>query len=357
MGQYADRLERTGRFPYYDEDEEATAITPGDILDMLPRTRRRSNLLPFLLLLVVLPSAVLVGAIAKNLFSYGGRMDRRASFPLIVAPANTPVPGPTPTPAPIKGRFTILLLGSDKRDDDNGFRTDVMLLLLVDATRMKVSAVSFPRDLWVKVPSMYEMKINQVQGLGGFKATAEMMEVNFGVKPSYYVMTNFDGFVKAIDLLGGVNVEIGKELTDDCDLPQQKDGDCTVKPGSIYMDGATALWYVRSRYTSSDFDRLRRAQEVIQGVLAKFMTINGIKQLPELQKELSKDIETNLSIKKATDLLPVALKVYKDPSRIKKAAITEEQATPSWSWNGLWILMPDKKAIHQVLEESGFFSK
>jgi len=253
------------------------------------------------------------------------------------------------------GQIKILLLGSDQRPNDNGYRTDVIILLVIDPGQMTVSIVSFPRDLWVKVPSLYEMKINQVQALGGFDATAEMFQANFGVKPDYYVLTNFNGFTSFFDNQGGVDVEVSQALADECSLPKPRDadGNCTVEPGTVHMDGATALWYVRSRHSSSDFDRLRRAQEVLTAIFKKLVNVNSLTKLGEIKAALDNNIETNLSIDKAVSFLPVAVHVLQYPDQIRRFAIGEEQATPSWSWNGMWILLPDPGAIQKVLREAG----
>jgi LCP family protein required for cell wall assembly len=255
-----------------------------------------------------------------------------------------------PMPA---GQTKILLLGSDQRPDDNGYRTDTIILLTLDPQKMTVSAVSFPRDLWVKVPSLYEMKINQVFGLGGFDAMAGMFQANFGVTPDYYVLTNFAGFTRFIDNQGGVDVAVGQELTDACDLPQARNGNCTVEPGTVHMDGATALWYVRSRYTSSDFDRLRRAQEVLYGLFKKMVSLASVTKLSEIKTALADNVETNISIAKALSFLPLASDVLQSPDHIQRFAITEDQATPFWSWNGEWILLPDTDAIHSLLQQAG----
>jgi len=253
------------------------------------------------------------------------------------------------------GQTKILLLGSDLRPNDNGYRTDTIILVVIDSDKMTVSLVSFPRDLWVKVPSLYEMKINQVQALGGFDATAEMFQANFGVKPDYYVLTNFNGFTEFFDNQGGVDVEVSQALADECSLPKPRDanGNCTVEPGTVHMDGATALWYVRSRHSSSDFDRLRRAQEVLTAIFKKLVNINSLTKLGEIKAALDKNIETNLSIEKAASFLPVAVHVLQYPDQIRRFAINEDQATPSWSWNGMWILLPDPGAIQKVLRDAG----
>ena len=255
-----------------------------------------------------------------------------------------------PLPA---GQTKILLLGSDQRPDDGGYRTDVIILLTLNPQQMTVSAVSFPRDLWVKVPSLYEMKINQVFGLGGFEAMTEMFQSNFGFTPDYYVLTNFAGFTQFVDQQGGVDVAAAQALTDICDLPQAQDGSCTVEPGVVHMDGATALWYVRSRYTSSDFDRLRRAQEVLYGLLKKMIQVGSLSKLAEIQTALAGNVQTNLSLEKAISFLPFAARVIQYPDKIERYAITEDQSTPSWSWDGMWILLPDAEAIKSLLQQAG----
>ena len=258
---------------------------------------------------------------------------------------------PTAVPGkPVK----ILLLGSDQRPNDNGYRTDVIMLVQIDPGPQTVSVVSFPRDLWVKLPSYNDqMKINQVQQYGGFEATAQMFQDNFGVRPDYYILTDFGGFTSLIDSQGGVDVQAAQDLTDECSLPQKVDGNCSVKAGTVHMDGATALWYVRSRHSSSDFDRLRRAQEVLYAVFKKMFTIGSLVKLPELKAELDKNIQTNLTIDKALTFLPVALSVLQSPDKVKRFAIGEEQTTESISWNGMWILLQNPGAIPEVLKEAG----
>ena len=260
---------------------------------------------------------------------------------------------PAPADVPASGKTTLLLLGTDQRQGDNGYRTDVIVLVSIDADNGQVSAVSFPRDMWVKVPALYEMKINSIMQLGGFDAMAGMFMANFGVKPDYYVLTNFTGFSKFIDLLRGVDVQVAQPLKDACDLPMAVHGNCSVKPGAVWMEGTEALWYVRSRETSSDFDRLRRAQEVLVAIFKKMVTRNAISKIPQLQAALKGNVETNMPFTKILPLVPVADKVFNDTTLIKKFAITEDQSTPFTSWNGEWILLPDYPAIHDVLVKAG----
>jgi polyisoprenyl-teichoic acid--peptidoglycan teichoic acid transferase len=259
---------------------------------------------------------------------------------------------PVVQPGP-EGQTKILLLGSDQRPNDGSYRTDVIILMVLDTGKMTVSAVSFPRDLWVEVPGKYGMKINMVHGIGGFPALADTFESSFGVRPDYYLMTNFAGFTRFIDNRGGIDVEVGQELTDSCDLPQAVGGSCTVTPGVVQMDGQTALWYVRSRATSSDYDRLRRAQELVLAVGKKMVKFKTVRQYAKMKDELGENIETNFSPQKAVTLLPFAARLLDSPDRMQRFVIDEQQAYPSMSWDGMWILLPDHDAIRALLREAG----
>jgi polyisoprenyl-teichoic acid--peptidoglycan teichoic acid transferase len=252
-----------------------------------------------------------------------------------------------------KGRTDIVIFGSDLRESDGAYRTDVVMLVSIDLETNQVSVVSFPRDLWIDVPGRYGMKINSIMGVGGFKAVRSAFEKNFNVKPRFYVMTNFQGIIHIIDSLDDIEVEIQEPLTDRCDLPQAVNGDCSVEPGMVKMNGETALWYVRSRETSSDYDRLRRTQEVGYAIFKKMISCDAIARLPELYSAYGDSFETNMRVNDIIPLLPVAARAYKDRDLIRTAAIGEGQATPTWSWDGMWILLPDLSAVKGVLRETG----
>lgn len=257
----------------------------------------------------------------------------------------------TPT---FSNQIKILLLGSDLRPNDGSYRTDAILMVVLDPDLMQINIVSFPRDLWVKVPALWEMKINQVFQLGGFDAVAGMFEANFGLRPDYYVMTNFNGFTQFIDNRGGVDVHVGEDFYDQCNLPQKDiNGDCFVDQGTVHMDGPMALWYVRARTTSNDLDRGRREQEVLFALAKKLVSFQSITQLSSMKDEIQENVETNMTIEQAVKLMPFVAMVLNQPEKINQLAIGEDQAYPSWSWDGMWILMPDTQAIQNLLREAG----
>jgi polyisoprenyl-teichoic acid--peptidoglycan teichoic acid transferase len=262
-----------------------------------------------------------------------------------------PVPqSGTPTKTPYLNRYTkpdgqvnILILGSDFRPNA-GYRTDVMLLLSVNTKQGTASVVSFPRDLYIDIPGWEMQRINTAQAHGGFALTQATFEENFGVHPDHYVMTNFQGFKGIIDTLGGIDVYASKSLSDTCDLPQKVKGYCSVNPGWVHMDAATALWYVRARHTTSDYDRNRREQEVIQAIFTKLLSLNALTRAPELYNMFKSSVETDMNLTDVLALLPVAQK-FTDLKDLKRYAVDQTLASGWITPEGADVQVPNLDLI------------
>ncbi len=296
-----------------------------------------------------------------------------------LAPTPTPVPTNTPTPTltptlsigdpgnnmpqsyyPVQpggplpdGVVNILVMGSDARPG-GGFRTDVIVLLSINRNNNTVSMVSFPRDLYITIPGWMTNRINTAEAAGGFSTMQATFEYNFGIRPTYYVMTNMEGFVGIIDSLNGIKVHTRESFTDKCDLPwADKYGYCHIEaPVTMPMDGHTALWYVRSRYSTSDFDRLRRAQEVLQGAFSRLMSLDGIARAPEIFSIYRNSVETNLTLDTILPLVPVAQAVMNDPSKIRRFTLTPYEAYPYITPEGAWVLWPNLDAIRSIVYQA-----
>ena len=275
-----------------------------------------------------------------------------ASTPL---PVNTPF-NPTPTldtslvrpPAQVN----ILLMGSDWRPNQ-GFRTDVLILVSINPRRGTITVTSFPRDLYVAIPGIGYERINTTQEFGGFYLTQATFMGNFNVPLDYYVMTNFYGFKQIIDSLGGITVNANARLTDECSLSWGTNGYCSIYPGPNPMDGETALWYVRSRHSSSDFDRTRRAREVVLAMFQKLMSLDALNRAPELYKMFSSAIETNLPLDMILRLLPMASKAFSNPEIIEQYAIgPEETSNYIVPETGAMVLIPDYYLISEIIRQA-----
>ena len=252
---------------------------------------------------------------------------------------------------PPDGQFNVLLLGSDWRPG-GGYRTDVLLLISVFTKEGKVSLVSFPRDLWVEIPGHEENRINTVMQAGGFPLVVETFERNFAIHVDRYMMTNFSGFKAIIDTLGGIDIEASKNTADRCDLSYQHGAWCSIGPGAAHLDGELALWYVRSRYTSSDFDRTRRAQEVMVALFKKLMSLDAISRAPDIYNQFISAVETDISLNDLLPVLNIAPSVLQDQSRIRRYEIGTSHVNPYTTAGGAAVQLPNYEAIWQVVREA-----
>lgn len=268
----------------------------------------------------------------------------------------SPSPSPTatkrPTLAVSDDMVKILLLGSDWRPE-SGYRTDTIMLVSINKKTGATSVVSFPRDLYVTLPGYRQERINVAQPLGGFDLTQKTFAYNFGFTPDYYVMTNFQGFVSIINSLGGIDVYVPWALTDSCSLSiKDEEGICSIGPGTVHMDGDMALWYVRSRKSTSDFDRTRRSQDVMKAAFVKLMNLNAIARLPDLYSAFKSSVETNLPLDVVISLGRFAPDLLSNSDNIHQYAIGPADV---WAWvtpEGAQVLLPNPDKIQPLLSEA-----
>ncbi len=278
--------------------------------------------------------------------------------PTVKATATMSGPGPAvPTDVPVLGKYPdgqvrILVLGSDARPS-GGFRTDIIMLVTINPKQGTATVLSLPRDLWVDLPGWGANRVNTAMVYGGFSLMASTLESNLGVRPTNYIMTTFNGFTQIIDSLGGVDVTASKVLTDKCSFTAS--GYCTVKAGVTHMNGQYALWYVRSRYSTSDFDRERRSQEVLQALFSKLMNVNAITRIPEMYDIYRKNVETNLSLSDIVGLAPVASSLIADPSKIRRYTVGPGQVS-DWvvPGSGAMVLLPNYALIRPIIMDAIF---
>jgi len=209
------------------------------------------------------------------------------------APTHAPPPTPTPQAPPAGEPVTILLLGSDRRPGEaEPSRTDAVIIARVDPIRHRVALLSLPRDLIVEIPGYGQTRINAANvwgemynapGSGVALARAAVSNL-LGIPIDYSVYIDFEGFIGAIDAVGGVTVDVQKELYDP-EFPTMDYGytEAHFLPGPQHLDGATALMYSRIRHPDSDFARLRRQQQVLAGVVGAVRDQNALQSLKQLE--------------------------------------------------------------------------
>ena len=259
--------------------------------------------------------------------------------------------GPPPEYWDGLSRVNVLFVGVDHRDWMNNQGpplADTLILTTYDPQSQTVGMLSIPRDLWVNLPGLGYHKINQSFQMGeatnypggGAGLAVETVEEFLALPIHFYVLVDFEAFVRLIDEIGGVKIDVPEEIVVD---PLGDNNTKVLQPGVQTLPGDIALAYARTRNTSgSDFDRAERQQQVIIGVrerVAHFEILPTlISKAPVLYRELSSGISTNLNIKQIFDL---AWDIQQIPEeRIIRKVIGQEQVVLSTSFEGLSILLP-----------------
>lgn len=177
----------------------------------------------------------------------------------------------------------------------NAKLTDTILLASINPTTRKATLVSIPRDLYHK-----GRKINELYSKYGVEELQRATKEITGIYPEKYVIFGFESFTDLVDILGGVTITVDKKLVDNA-YPGPNDTYTTIvfNPGTYHMDGATALKYARSRKSTSDFDRAKRQQQVINAVKERAKELNVLSRLDlstKIYAKVQENIETNISL-------------------------------------------------------------
>jgi len=197
--------------------------------------------------------------------------------------------------------YNILLIGSDKADEDGTARSDSMILLSVDNKHKKLKFTSFMRDMWVTIPGYGDAKLNAAYAHGGASLLIETIENTFKIKIDNYATVNFSMFESVIDGLGGVEVDITEAEAEFINSTTH----AKVSPGLNTLNGDYALIYCRIRKLDSDFNRTQRQRKVIAAIFKK------VQQKPLSLAASAGDVLENIT----TDISPLkmTLKVFGAP--------------------------------------------
>lgn len=246
--------------------------------------------------------------------------------------------------------FTLLLLGSDSDSKFKGdYLTQSMILTRVDPETRHVTMLSIPRDLWVRLCTGDNGKIDQAFLHGGAQCAIQTVEQDLRVHIDYYAWIGLQGLVSVLNELGGVNVIANNPVMDDYYPADLSGGDpfdderILVLPGAQHMSGTLALEYVRARHDDAygDFARSQRQQQILIALRAKTKHVS-LADIPTLATSLGSDFQTDMSIGQVSELLPIA-------GSVPLASITQVVLLPPYTSNeyvgGQDALMPNWQLI------------
>jgi LCP family protein required for cell wall assembly len=341
------------------------------------KPKRRPNFLVWFLLLSFLVFALLTAYLAfslvQNAVSSAGIF---LSRPDIQEPISTQSQealmdvsnplhsgnGPPPQPWDGQSQVNLLLLGVDHRDWEvrNGPpRADTIILATIDPQTQTAGMLSIPRDLWVDIPGYGYNKINQAYPFGeinqepegGAGLAIDTVEGLFGIHIPYYVEVDFNTFVRLVDEIGGVKINVPEAIQVD---PLGDHNTRILQPGVQTLPGEIALAYVRNRDTlGSDFDRAVRQQQVIVGIQERLISFELLPSLipraPILYKEIASGIKSNLTLQQAVQISWLTTQIPRE--NIQQIYIGPEQVINAMSWNGMSILQPIPEEILAVRDK------
>ena len=278
-----------------------------------PRASRRKKIVRSVAILVVL---LIFGTV--GIFGYGflraqrifhGNGEGAAALDENVDPAKLKGEG--------DGRINVLILGKGGPGHEAPDLTDTMLLASIDPVQNEAALLSVPRDMYVEDANGYATKINAIYSnaklaelsksnnaeqaeVAGLNAVEKSVTEVLGVPIHYYVMVDFTAFQKAIDIVGGLDIQV-KEPLYDWSMAWLLNGNPLIADEGLQtMDGKRALLYARSRMGSArgDFDRTERQRDILVALQKEVLsssTLSNPKKLYDLMGTFSSNMRTDLN--------------------------------------------------------------
>jgi len=290
---------------------------------------------------------------------------RPTAAPWTVTPTLNPsstftIPTPVPAFAIPRDAITIVLLGSDQRPDWNYWNTDVIQYVVIYPDIPSVAVLSIPRDLYVMVPDFWMARINTAHALGqryhypggGFGLLNQTMLYNLGITAQFYAMVNFDGLIGLVNTMGGIDVPVHCYLEDYWPYPDAN-GEyhkIALEPGVYHMDGELALWYSRSRKTTSVFSRERRQQQVLVAMWRRAKQLNLLEDAPALYEQTKDLYKTNLGLGNILQLALVATQL--DPVNVELNNIGRYHVVPYTTEQGGNVFLPNWERMQVPIRET-----
>jgi LCP family protein required for cell wall assembly len=217
--------------------------------------------------------------------------------------------------------------------------TDTMLLLRFDPDKKTVTMLSIPRDTRAAIEGYGERKINEANSLGGPALTAETVsELLGGVAIDRYVRVNVQGLEKLIDALGGVTIDVPKDMKYN-DFSQHLYID--LKKGKQHLDGAKAVMFSRFRHDAyGDIGRVQRQQQLLRAVTEQALQPGVLLKIPDILKVIQSHIDTNLTVEELLALAGFASET--DRSNLQMLLLPGDFSGDGHQKISYWLPNPDK---------------
>lgn len=228
--------------------------------------------------------------------------------------------------------FNILVIGIDQRGSET-CRSDTIMVYHFSPLFDSISLLSVPRDTYVSIPGRGMDKVNHAYAFGGIELSKKTLEDFLGITIDHCLEINFAGFVNIIDRMGGIEINVEK------DLPE-----AGISGGRQRLDGEKALAYVRDRQEPmGDIARVKRQQEFIKALFEGIEQYENEHRLATEIPELYKSVRTDLSLEEIKELYSMVTKTPIEGSQM--------EIVPGSFYNlaGISYWKPDRILTRQVV--------
>ena len=252
----------------------------------------------------------------------------------------------------------ILLLGTDERTDEfnENARADTIMVMSLNTKEHTIKLISIERGIGVPVPGRNDDWITHTFRYGGAALTMQTVRDCFKLDVERYVRVNFNVVSKAIDKIGGVDIELTQAEAEHLNSAKKNYYESgsdiqTVHAGTNHLNGDTAMAYARIRKIDSDWKRIERQRTVIQAAINQVKN-SDIFTLNALADAILPMVQTNLTKAEITRLM---LEV---PAFLSEGSKMEQMTIPTYetSWNSIGVdgrkmIGVDFEANAQILRE------
>jgi len=274
-----------------------------------------------------------------------------------------------------KETLNVLLAGYGGPGHQGGYLSDIIKVAHFNFIKKTITFISIPRDFYLpagyKVNALMSRGMNEGKIENGLMLMQKEISQIIGLPIKYYVGIDFVGFKRTIgNELDGIEVNVSQTLDDPwypldgeqlnpCGYSPQEIAELTAtysgfeleskfpcryehlnfQQGLVKMEGHEALAYVRSRHSSSDYDRSRRQVEVLLAIRQKLFQLEALKHIPKFHQAISKHVSTNFDLESTKYLAPLLIEA--DQFEVKSINLSPENVLSSGkSGQGAFILLP-----------------
>ncbi|AOY56388.1 LCP family protein [Candidatus Rhodoluna planktonica] len=276
--------------------------------------------------------------------------------------------------SPVNGRYNIMLVGADSGKDRFGIRPDSLSVVSIDAVTGHAVNIGIPRNLqrvsfsdgspmlavypdgWscgidCLINAIYkDVEDNHAElypdaiakgSTPGLEATRDAVEWVTGLEIQSYAMVDMAAFTSLVDALGGVTIDVKERLPIGGQNEDLSDVKGWIEVGKQHMDGYTALWYARSRHTTSDYDRMRRQREVEEAILNQVEPVNVLTRFQQIASAGEKLVKTDIPS-------PMLSRYVELATQARTLGITKIELVPPT----IDVVNPDFPGIRKMIQDA-----